>query len=783
MNKKALRKLEFDKLLARLRDHCGSEWGRDYVRGMEIYTSADEVRSIQAETSEAKRFIDKHGAVWDFSGVPDLREAIQKLASGRVLEPSELDGFREALEFAARVKGTKVDRGEFPVISSAREDLFAGTAIARSIAASIDGKANEVRDSASPKLSKTRKRLRELERSIPDSLRRIANSSRMSSVMQDRIVTVRNGRYVIPVKSEHASDGNWVLQDRSSSGATSFVEPLDLVGENNKLTQERLNEKSEVLRILRDLSSTLTGHIEEIGLSLDALGEIDFMLAKGRFSRTLAAVEPELSKNNTINIRSGRHPLLSGEAVPVDITLGGDVKSLVLTGPNAGGKTVTLKMIGLFQLMAQSGLHVPAASGTSLPVFSDVFVVIGDEQSIEENLSTFSSHLGELKQILDMAPAESLVLIDEICSGTDPEEGTALACGVLKELINRGAVCLATSHHGGLKNFAAVTQGAENAAVAFDEKENRPSFRVEIGTPGKSHAIEIARRVGLGERLLDSAYEYMSSQTRMQERLLAELEEMKTFISLERGMIDRDRREIEEEKQKQKKQLDEAEQKRDRILREAFSEAEKILDETRIKCRDIIHEAGRATALPQAAEVKGTIRKVGKKIEKKRKNLSPRKTPVKSEELGPGVQLSIMDTNETVSYLSGPDRKGRVKVLLGDLTMTTDISNLSLSPHVDARPTPGKRDYIRFVAEARESLKKEIDLHGLRVHEALEVLERELETLNLAGAEEVRIVHGIGTGALMKAVREYLDTSPFVTRHEVCNIGRGGIGATTAYFK
>jgi len=783
MNPKAQSKLEFHKVLDKLEGLCGSVWGREFVREMEIFTDPAAVREALARTTEARRFIDAHGFLWDFGALGDLREALLKLEGGRVLEPAELETFRSALQFSGQVKGARIDPEVFPVLSEMKNDLFAGTAIARRIEESIDAKAGVVRDNATPELARARKRLRELERSIPESLRKMVTSGELSKVVQDRVVTMRNGRFVIPVKSEHAGEGRWVLQDRSSSGSTSFVEPLELVDENNRLTRERLAEKSEVLRVLRGLSSLLGEHLPEITTSLDALGELDFLLARGRLSRETAGVEPELSSDTSIRIIKGRHPLLSGEVFPIDVNLGGDVRALVITGPNAGGKTVTLKMIGLFQLMAQAGLHVPAAGGTALPVFKDIFAVIGDEQSIEQNLSTFSSHLSEIAWSLDRAGDGSLALIDEICSGTDPEEGTALACAVLKELMDRGAVCAATSHQGGLKNFAGVTPGAENACMAFDEKNRTPAFRVEIGIPGKSYALEVAERVGIEKKLLDSAREYLSSQSRMTERLLADLEEMKSFINIERERIDREKQKLESVKKESERELDDARRRKDQILRNALGEAEKIVNETREKCHELLKGAGTSVSLPKAAEIKGSVSEVKMVIQQKKEKVRPRMRAATPADLRPGAVFQLSDSRETVTFVSGPDRKGRVKVLLGDFTVTTEPANLSLPDSPAAPAPPRKRDYAKFVAEAKGNVKEEINLHGMRVLEALEYLERELETYNLAGASEVRIVHGIGTGALMKAVQEYLEKSPFVRRFEICELKYGGIGATRAFLK
>jgi DNA mismatch repair protein MutS2 len=780
MNYKALQKLEYDKILERLEGFCGSALGREFVPEMTIELTSGAVRAALAETTEARRLIDEKGNVWSFNSIPDVTEAIEKLRGGQILEPSELHAFRLVLEFSGEVKGTKLDPEKFPVISEIRERLFVGTSISRSIASAVDDQ-GQLKDGASTELARIRRKLRELERSIPDRLRRLVLDSRMDDVVQDRVVTVRNGRFVIPIKSEYLERRSWVLQDRSSSGVTSFVEPLELVEENNRITRERLNEKEEVLRILRALTGALAEHAEEIGQTLDALGELDFLFARARYGIHLNAVEPQIADGDAIVIRGGRHPLLTGDVVPVDIELGGPVKTLLLTGPNAGGKTVTLKLVGLFQIMAQSGLHVPALDGTSLPVLSDVFAIIGDEQSVENNLSTFSSHLKEIKWVLDRARAGSLVLIDEICSGTDPEEGTALSCGILKELMSRGAVCLATSHQNGLKTFASVTPGAENARVVFDERSREPVFRVEIGIPGKSYALEIAGRAGFDSRLISEAREYLSSQTRMTERLLAELDEMKGFLEIEKDSFAREKKRLEREREEQTRILNEAELRKDEALQAAYSEAERIVQETRRRCDEILRGAKYAVKLPEAASIKGEIKEIEKKIEKRKPAPRRKGRPAAPEDLKPDAWFLLRDTGETVQFVSGPDRKGRVQAQLGEFRVSTDARNLLL-PDGDIPPErPKPADHNRLIANAKDRAKLEIDLRGMRAVEALATLERELDNLNLAGSAEVRIIHGIGTGALMKAVQEYLPTNPFVRRFEPCPQNEGGSGATKVF--
>jgi DNA mismatch repair protein MutS2 len=561
------------------------------------------------------------------------------------------------------------------------------------------------------------------------------------------------------------------------------VEPLELISENNELTNERLAVKAEVSKVLRELTSALAEKFTEIDESLEALGELDYLLARGRLSAEMRGIEPSIVEGDAARIHGGRHPLLGDNALPVDVELGGSIRTLVLTGPNAGGKSVTMKMLGLFQLMAQAGLHVPAEEGTSLPIFEKIFAVIGDEQSVEKNLSTFSSHLKEIKETLESAGLGSLVLIDEICSGTDPEEGSALACGILKELMSKGAVSLATSHQSGLKTFATATPGAENARMVFDERAGAPAFRVEIGAPGKSYAMEIARRAGLEEEVLTSAQGYLSNQARMAERLLAELEEMKSFLGMERESMRAERIRLESEKAEHAAKLDKEREAVEERMRKAYEEAERAVEETRRKCREILKEASEAKGLPGAARVKGELNEIKRVVAEKKPAPTRRESQVDPESLASEKWYRLIDSGSPVRYLEGPDRRGRVKVMLGDFRMSVDLANLSEAGDVSRRASVAPDDYTTHIINAKGRARNEIDIRGMRAAEAIETLENEISSLNMAGAAEAKIVHGIGTGALMKAVHEHLAVNPFVKRFEFCELRQGGMGATKIYLE
>ena len=785
MDQVSLEKLELDSVLDRLEGWCGSAGGRALVNEIHVHMSERSVQEQLDRTSEARRLLDTDPPDWDFGAMPDLAPVLDRLDTQSALEPADLHALRMGLEFAERVYKSTPPEDEYPTVADLAGTLFTEPDLVRRIARAIDEEGH-VLDTASPALAKARRRVRSLEQDIPKLLNSFVNDPGNQDLVQERIVTMRNGRFVVPVVAGRSGGGRFVLQDRSASGASAFVEPLDVVDKNNNLIQERLNERNEVLAVLRDLTARALEHEQELRAMLRTLSELDLLLARGKLSADMQAVAPSLTADDSVIILSGRHPLLREDVVPVDISLGGDVRALILTGPNAGGKTVALKMIGLFQLMAQAGLHVPAEAGTSLPVFNDVFAVIGDEQSIEHSLSTFTSHLYDIGRILRRAERGALVLVDEICSGTDPAEGTALACSVIKQLMDLGAVCMATSHHGGLKTFASVTPGARNARVLFDEDEAEPRYVVEIGAAGKSHALDIAARAGIPQHIIHGARDYLDAQTRMAEEMIAELEHLKGALAVERSDLKRREEEIKQEREKAKQELSAAEKERRETLRRAVAEADQLVEQTRDKCRNILDSARGAATLPDRAEVKGEIKKVSHKVQKAAKKTAPRRgRKLTLKDLVPDAPLLLRDTGDAVTFVSGPDRRGAVKVLLGGLTMTTHVRNLAV-PDKPPPPKPAprpSRDHEKLIAEARERTTDRIDIHGLRVAEAVELLEREIEDMHLAGRETCHVVHGIGTGALRDAVQEYLGGHPLVRRLEPAPLNQGGIGVTIAVLK
>ncbi|MFH1537380.1 MAG: Smr/MutS family protein [bacterium] len=777
---KSLHRLEFDRVIEAICGRCRTAAGQERVRETAPGRTVEWVRAELARTTQMRGFIEERRPGWDPGAAQDIPPALRKLQGGRTLEPEELLSFARLLELGESVRKTHVDEALYPTVAAFKSIFFVDPPFRRAILRAVD-ETGGLRDDASPELQRIRSKIRRLEREVPRRLKRWMEIESHDEFLQSKLVTIRNGRFVVPVRVEFLSRSSWILQDRSGSGATAYVEPLEVLQENNELANLRIQEKREIYRLLRHYTDELFARLVDLEASVDALGRLDALMAKAEWCAQVDAVAPEIAGGDAIEIVGGRHPLLGDSVVPVDVEAGGDVRALVITGPNAGGKTVCMKTVGLFQCLAQAGLQVPAEAGTRLPVFKRIITVLGDEQSIERNLSSFASHLTELREAVEESGEGALVLIDEICSGTDPEEGSALACGVVEWLIGCGAVSVVTSHMSRLKAFAAATPGALNASMRFDEGAGRPIFTLNAGTPGKSYALEIAGRLGLPRKLIDAAVKLLGEGKRMTEKLLSDLEALRSVLSAEKTAIEKEKEKVGRDRAVAEKQRREVEEGRRRLVADACEEANELLEETRKKCEDIFRRAHEAATLPQRASVKGEIKEEKKKVSEVEKKQLPPARPLRPGELKPDMWVRLIDTGEMGQYDSGPDRRGNVRLIIGGLPMVVSLDNVALPD----RPAPAekhkRRDHERFIRAAMEESTGEIDLHGLRVKEALEVLEKKIETLHLAGADRLRVVHGIGTGALMKAVQEYLGEHVLVKRFEPGMVTEGGIGVTVAY--
>ena len=815
MNEKVLKTLEFYKILEQLSGCASSEAGISMCRSLTPFTDPEEITTAQTNTTDAvTRLARKHGP--SFHGIPDIRPSIKRLAVDGVLGTSELLDISNLLEGAASVKTfLKPENEETP------EDSLSGYYAALDDCRHLNDEIkrcilgiDEIADDASPTLKDIRRHMTLSKEQIQRTLNRIVTSQSMKTYLQDSVVTMRNGRYCIPVKNEHRSHVSGMIHDQSGSGSTVFIEPAAVVELNNKLKELELAEQAEIQVILSHLSSQASSVRDNLALDYKLLVEMDFILAKARYSNLIRGNAPSFNKDGYIDLKKARHPLLDPKtAVPISVELGKDFRMLIITGPNTGGKTVSLKTVGLLCLMGQAGLHVPALDGSRLPVFEEIYADIGDEQSIEQSLSTFSSHMKNIVDILDKADSSSLVLLDELCSGTDPTEGAALAQAILTRLLFFGSKVMATTHYSELKVFALSTPGVQNASCEFDIETLSPTFKLLIGLPGKSNAFAISGKLGLDERIIEEAKAHIDESSIAFEDLLANIEIDKKTAELEQEEARRLKEEallLSSQAQKEKEEL---ERKKKAILRNAEEEAYALLQEAKdyadMAIRDI-RKAEKGTINLNALEKTRT--EVGQKARESRNRLSYIPEKKKSDKpfdpaalkIGDPVHVRSMNMDGTIASL--PDAKNKVSVQLGSMNMLVSVNDLeeAVTRTMDDADTQGKirRHGFRNGPSAKNGriagqtsgvgdikyekalgVSAEIKLLGLTVDEALLELSKYIDDASIAHLEKVRIVHGKGTGALRDAVTHYLRREKRVKKFYQAEYGEGDAGVTIAELK
>ena len=800
LDRKTLEQLEYSKIRSRLVAQATNSLGKGLAGELWPSTDIDEVHRRQRETGEALSVLTRKGTP-PLGGIHDLDPYLQRAVKGSVIEPSELLEIIDTLEASTNLRNffqamkEEMPGYQSPIIDGLLESIGDFKHIVSRIVKCINDSA-EIKDSASPKLSNIRKEVRTLTTRARSKLNEFISSDRYRTYLQDELVTLRGDRYVVPVKRENREMVPGVVHDRSSSGATLFIEPMAVVDINNQLREVELAERQEELRILHELAAAVADEAPGIRHLAGVLGRLDFIFAKGKLAQEMQAVEPKLNNEGRIDIRTGRHPLLTDEVVPVDIPLGVDFNTMVITGPNTGGKTVTLKTAGLFTAMCMAGLHVPAAAGSELCVFKKVFSDIGDEQSIEQSLSTFSSHMTNIIRILTQVDGDSLVLIDEVGAGTDPNEGAALAMALLETLHNSGARTIATTHYGALKRFAWTSDGIVNASVEFDVATLQPTYRLAVGLPGKSNALAIAGRLGLDQEILHRTRELMGSEQ-------VKVEDLIEDMSKEMFQLSRDRRQAEETKSRISQResslehlLEETEERKRKVLEDAHREATEILQSARAKSEDIIKRLRRLldrAATAQVPEVEGDIqaargdlREVQSDLQAGLDRLAPLDTGKPPQAIAEGDRVYVKSLRQDGTVLSEP-QDGQVQVQIGIMKATVALADL--------RPARGKAlDQEKPIKKGHEVLSpllkakaarvsSEIHLRGMTVEEGLTELEGYLDDAFLGGIPQARIVHGKGTGTLRRAVREYLNGHPYVASYRDGEQGEGGFGVTVVEFK
>ena len=792
MNKRTLRVLEYYKIIEKLTGFATCPAGKRMCERLKPSTDLMEITKNQEETADALRRVYQQGSL-SFSGVYPSGEAMKRVAVGASLSSAELLDVAKLLQVAehARQYGEQSqDKDEEGV--NTRQDSLTGyfeslmplEHLAREINRCILSE-DEIADDASATLKDIRRNMKATNGKVHEVLNGIVTRQTNQAMLQDTIVTMRNGRYCIPVKSEYKGQFPGMVHDQSSTGSTFFIEPMAVVNLNNELKELAAKEAMEIEKILARLSEQVAQSKDALESNVEVLTKLDFIFAKASFAKSYDGTEPELNTNGYTNLKQARHPLLERHSVvPVDIRLGDDYTMLIITGPNTGGKTVSLKTLGLLTLMGQSGLHIPAFQGSTLAVFEDVFADIGDEQSIEQNLSTFSSHMTNVVYILKHASSRCLVLFDELGGGTDPVEGSALAISILNDLHNRDIRCMATTHYSELKTFAMTTPGIENACCEFDVETLSPTYHLLIGIPGKSNAFAIAKKLGMADHVIESAKSQIDSSTVDMEALLADLEKSKRTIEQEQAEIAANKEEIQKLKDRLASKNEHIEQRKQDILRNAREEAREILEDAKAFADESIRKYNNWEKKPQIAnnkdmekargELRDKLKSVNSKLEYKTSN---RKSKAKASDFHLGDSVHVISLNLDGTVRSLPNQKGELTVQMGIFQSTVKISDVEIVKEEKQSKQQKTAQYRASVNKAK-NIKPEINLLGMTVDEAIMELDKYLDDACLSHLNQVRIVHGKGTGALRKGVHEYLKRQKYVKSFRLGEFGEGDAGVT-----
>lgn len=792
MNQKVLRTLEYNKIVERLAEYAFGADTKERCLSLLPSTSLSEITNAQQQTKDAMNRSLKKGRL-DCSGIKPLSSAIRRVEIGGTMNIEELLGLCKLLETARRVKAYgRKEREDIP--SDSLSEFFDGLEPLSPLCDEIRRciiSVDEISDDASSNLKSIRRSIRSTGDRIHVQLNQMLNNQNVSNCLQDFVITMRNGRYCLPVKAEAKSQITGMVHDQSSSGSTLFIEPMAVVNLNNELKELSIKEQDEIAVILATLSAKAGEYIPAIETDYQILTELDFIFAKAAYALEYNGITPHFNTERKIRILKGRHPLLDAKkVVPIDISLGSDFDQLVITGPNTGGKTVSLKTVGLLTLMGQAGLPIPAGDRSELAVFDDIFADIGDEQSIEQNLSTFSSHMTNIIHILKEANEHSLVLFDELCAGTDPTEGAALAVSILSYFHSRGIRTMATTHYSEIKIYALTTSGIENACCEFDVETLSPTYRLLIGIPGKSNAFAISKKLGLSDTLIEDARTRISSNEQNFEDLLSDLEASRITIEKEQAEINRYKSEIAALKQQLKNKQEKLDESRDAILRKAKEEANQILQEAKDTADEAIRNFNKyGTTRPSIQEMEKQRTNIREKMAANEKKSSKGKdtaiyNPKVPKKLRIGDSVKVLSMNLTGTVHSLPNAKGDLFVQMGILRSQVNIKDLVLIE--DA--APGSKKYAKTGAgklkmSKSASVSTEINLIGKTVDEAIALLDKYLDDAYLAHLPSVRIVHGKGTGALRSAVQSHLKRQSYIKSFHLGEFGEGDAGVTIAEFK
>ena len=784
MNEKYIKVLEYYKILEMLKEYAVSDMGKERAMSLRPSSEEREVRLLQAQTEEAMSVIAYAGGN-PMSSFTDVREYLRLSTIGATLSMKGLLAVADALRACRAVRRQLVtDREDTPNLTELGSRIATNRMLEEDILNAIISE-EEMSDHASPELYDIRRHVRMINDKVRDRLNSYIRSSATQKYLMDSIITMRNGRYVIPVRAEHRQQVPGLVHDQSGTGSTLFIEPMTVVEMGNELKEWNLKERQEIERILKEFSLRLAPDAPLIAKSLDIMADIDVIFAKAYLSREMKAVEPKLNTKGKINLIRARHPLIDPEkVVPSNLWMGEDFTTLVVTGPNTGGKTVTLKTAGLLTLMAQSGMQIPAAFGSELAIFEEVYADIGDEQSIEQSLSTFSSHMTNIVSILDTVTPSSLVLFDELGAGTDPTEGAALAMAILEHLLNMKVTTLATTHYSELKAFALSTKGVENASVEFDVETLRPTYRLSIGVPGKSNAFEISRKLGLPDHLIDAANERLTRDQIRFEDVIANAEYHRQIAEKERKLAEDAHLETQKLRAEAEKIRKEVENQREVMMKKAKEDAKKVLQKAQRESETIISELKKAKAgvsikehelHGMRARLQGGIDEMSDTIKMKEDGEGE---TLKNIKVGDKVLLSHIGTAAAVLAL--PDSKGEVMVQAGAMKMKVPVKVLRKAPQEQKKKPKGGASKVSV---APRQAQMECDVRGMTVEEALVQVDLFIDGACLNSLKQVSVIHGKGTGALRSGIHSHLKRHPSVSEFRLGRYGEGEDGVTILTLK
>ena len=792
MDQRTQRILEYDKIVKKLLNLASSELGKELVEKIQPEKDYGRIQELLKETNDGVSCIVRRGSP-PMGGIHDIRGSLKRVEIGGLLGPGELLRIADTLRASRNLKNyvsETVDAAQDNVVYSLIGCLETNKRVEDKIKLCIVSE-EEISDHASPALADIRRKMRDLQNSIKDKLNELVKSQKYQKFMQESIVTMRGDRYVVPVKQEYRSEIPGLVHDASSSGATIFVEPMAVVEANNNIRQLKAKEQAEIERILYELTADVGGITEHLSANISLLAKLDFIFAKAKLSVDYNCVCPRVNTEKRIIIKKGRHPLLDPKVVvPIDFWIGDAFSTLVITGPNTGGKTVTLKTVGLFTLMTQSGLNIPANEGTEMSVFEQVFADIGDEQSIEQSLSTFSSHMKNIVKILEQTGDKSLTLFDELGAGTDPTEGAALAMSILEFLHQMGSITIATTHYSELKVYASTTKGVENASCEFNVETLKPTYKLLIGIPGKSNAFAISGRLGLTGDIIERAKEFLTQEDIKFEDMLLNIEKNRSVAETERIKAESYRREIEGMKNELEQQKRKLNEQKEKLLREAREEARKILLEARNESENIISEMRRLEAEAEAAERNRAAEEMRQKLRSKLNHIEgslaesalPKQGFVKPpKNLKPGDSVLIVNLNQKGTVISPPDKDGEAMIQAGIMKINVHITNLKL---VDEQQKEIQKYGAGKIGVSKQrTISTEVDVRGFALDQAIEAVDKYLDDASITGLSEVTIIHGKGTGVLRNGIHQFLRSHHHIKTFRLGKYGEGETGVTVVEMK